>query len=178
MPSINLSQPANEKSTQAVDKGTGRKIVIGIFLTVLVVWALVQAGMILLDQKMLASQQRIDDQKMLLTGEGVNAIADIDARLQLVKKNMDRQVTPQVVLAALEKLVLPANRLTSFEHDPSTGAVSLEVVAPNYKEVAQQLLAFKASGEFSGVKISDLTRDKELQNIAFSIDMQWNIQPK
>ncbi len=90
MPSINLSQPANEKSTQAVDKGTGRKIVIGIFLTVLVVWALVQAGMILLDQKMLASQQRIDDQKMLLTGEGVNAIADIDARLQLVKKAVIR----------------------------------------------------------------------------------------
>ena len=102
----------------------------------------------------------------------------MDARLTLLNQNRAVQVYPKTILVGLEGVILPANHLTDFEYDFEKSSLHVIGEAPGYKEVAQQLMAFKSSPLFSDVVISSLSRMKEedgaLPVMTFEITAVWN----
>ncbi len=179
MPGVNLSQSIAEKSAYQAKSGgeKGRLIVFGAFFLTLVVWGGVRMGVFTYDKKIATLKQQIEQQKSEFEGQTVNDIADVDARLSILNQEKISQVYPKTVLAALEETVLPANRLTSFEYDFVKNIINIEGEAVGYKEVAQQVMSFKASPRFSDVLLSSLSKEKEEDNapsvVKFSITLAW-----
>ncbi len=182
MPGVNLSQSIVEKSSYQAKSGgeKGRLIIIGLFLLSLLVWGGVRAGIFSYDKKIMAVQQEIEEKKAGFGGSVVNNIADVDARLALINQKKTDQVYPKTVLTGLEATILPANRLRSFEYDFEEHKISITGEAPGYKEVAQQLMAFKTSPFFSNTIVSNLSREREEESsssmVTFDITTIWSKQ--
>lgn len=183
MPGVNLSQSIAEKSSYQAKSGgeSGRLVIIGLFLLTLLVWGGVRAGIFSYDRKIAAVQQEIEEKKASFSGLVISDIADVDARLTLINQKKPDQVYPKTVLAGLETTILPANRLRSFEFDFAENRIEITGEAPGYKEVAQQLMAFKTSPLFSDTIISNLAREKEeaedaLSVVTFDITTVWSKQ--
>lgn len=162
MPGINLSQPIVERSAAVGGpSGRGRWIVFGVLLLTVAIWGVLRVTIVSYDKKIMALGQQVEEHKANLSGDEVNQVADIDARLLLVNEGLNKKVAPQSILTELERVVLPANYLMAFDYDNERGIVLIKGIAPGYKEVAQQLMAFKASGSFSDTKVAALTREKK-----------------
>jgi len=182
MPGVNLSQSIVEKSSYQAKNGSekGRLIMFGLFFLTLVVWGGVRMGLFTYDKKIAEVDQQIEAKKASFEGKVVNDIADVDARLSLINQEKVDQVYPRTILIGLEGVVLPANYLTSFEYDFEKNIITLKGEAPGYKEVAQQLMAFKSSPLFSDTFVSNLSRQKDDEGspsvINFQITTAWNEQ--
>jgi len=180
MPGVNLSQSIAEKSAYQAKSGSdkGRLVVFGALLLTLLCWGGVRAGLFSYERKIMAVQGEIEMKKAGLSSSAISDIADVDARLTLLNQNRAVQVYPKTILVGLEGIILPANHLTDFEYDFGKDSLHIIGEAPGYKEVAQQLMAFKASPLFSDVVISSLSRMKEDDDapsvMTFEITAVWN----
>lgn len=180
MPGVNLSQSIAEKSAYQAKNGSdkGRLVVFVVFLLTLLVWGGVRTGMFWYEKKIVAMQREIEMKKAGFGGSIVSDIADVDARLALVNEKKSTQVYPKTVLTGLEGIILPANRLTGFEYDFKKNSVRVMGEAPGYKEVAQQVMAFKVSPLFSDTVVSNLSRMKGDENapsvVVFDITAVWD----
>jgi hypothetical protein len=180
MPGVNLSQSITQKSAYQPKSGgeKGRLVIFGLFILTFLVWGGVRAGIFAYDKKITAIEQEIATKKAQFSGSAVSEVADVDARLALINQKKEGQVYPRTILVGLEGIVLPSNRVLSFEYDFAQNLVSLSVEAPGYKEVAQQLMAFKASPLFVNTTVSDLSREKNDEGnpavVTFEIATSWN----
>lgn len=179
MPGVNLSQSIAEKSAYQAKSGgeKGRFVVFGAFFLTLVVWGGVRIGLFTYDKKIATLKQQVEQQKLEFEGPAVSDIADIDARLSILNQEKMSQIYPKTVLVAIEEAVLPANRLTSFDYDFEKNTISIEGEASGYKEVAQQVMSFKASPRFSDILLASLSKEKEGDNspgiVKFGITLAW-----
>lgn len=184
MPGVNLSQSIAEKSAYQAKSGSdkGRLVMFGMFFLTLLVWGGVRAGLFSYEKKIMAIQQEIEAKKSGFGGAVISDIADVDARLALVNQEKAAQTYPKVVLTGLEATVLPVNRLTNFDYDFEKSLIHIVGEAPGYKEVAQQLMAFKTSPLFSDVVVSSLSRTKDEEDVSsvvvFDITLVWNKKDK
>ena len=178
MPGVNLTQSIDEKRAQTKGSGDNARLtLVGVFLLVLGTWGAVRGGITYFDKKINDQNALIEEKKLSLTGPMVNDVADIEARLHLIETTGKRVVYPRSVLAGLESVLLPSNRLTSFKYDDKEKRVSITGIAPGYKEVSQQIMAIKASPKFSQVRVLLMTQEKEPgTGISFDIEMVWNTQ--
>ncbi|MBP7811438.1 MAG: PilN domain-containing protein [Candidatus Moranbacteria bacterium] len=180
MPGVNLSQSIVEKSAYQAKSGgeKGRLIVFGLFCLTLFVWGGVWLGVSFYERKIVTTQEEIEAKKVSFGDSGVSDVADVDARLALVNQKKANQVYPKTVLTGLEATILPLNHLTSFEYDFTGDTIEISGVAPGYKEVAQQLMAFKASPLFSNTVLSGLSREKDNDNpssgVTFEVTTVWS----
>lgn len=181
MPGVNLSQPITEKQTQEKNsEGTARVAMFSVFVLTCVVWGGIRAGLAWYDKQIATEDGQIAVKKSNMTGDVVNEVGDIEARLDFIKKAGANQTYSQEIFTGLEAAVLPVNRLTLFRYEAEKKTLSIEGVAPGYKEVSQQVMALKASPNFSDVKVISLARERNeinvsaTQNVIFSIEMVWN----
>ncbi|MBP6889635.1 MAG: PilN domain-containing protein [Candidatus Moranbacteria bacterium] len=182
MPGVNLSQSIVEKSAYQAKSGSekGRLVVFGLFLLTLAVWGGVRVGMSSYDKKITGVEQQITEKKASFEGGVVNDIADVDARLSLINQEKVNQIYPKTILTGLEGVILPTNLLTDFEYDFENNVITLKGEAFGYKEVAQQLMAFKSSPLFSHTFVSNISQKKDEEGappvINFQITTAWNEQ--
>lgn len=178
MAGINLSQSITEKQVQEPQESKkGTYLVLGLFALTLLSWGGVTAANSVYDKKIEQQNSLIASKKTELSGEMVNEVADVDARLSLVEANIAARVHPQAILLALEGALLPAVRLTAFEYDDKTRGVTLTGVAPGYKEIAQQVMALKSSVQFAETDIVSLAKEKDASSILFTFESKW-VEPK
>ena len=113
MPGVNLSQSTEGGSVYQAKSGSekGRLIVFLVFFMTLVFWGGARVASSVYDKKNATRQQQIQEKKVSFADSTVNNIADVDARLTLIKQKKPDQVYPKTVLAGLETTILPANRL-------------------------------------------------------------------
>lgn len=182
MPGVNLSQSIAEKSSYQARGGgdKARLVVLSLFCLTLLAWGGVRAGVFAYDKRIAMAQEDIDRKKATLSGSLISDIADVDARLALINQGKMDQIYPKTVLEGLEATILPANRLTDFVYDFQGNTIEISGEAPGYKEVAQQLMAFKTSSFFSDTVVVNLSREAEVDSsspvVTFDITTMWNKQ--
>ncbi len=184
MPGVNLSQSTEGGSVYQAKSGSekGRLVVFLVFFMTLVFWGGARVASSVYDKKNATRQQQIQEKKVSFADSTVNNIADVDARLSLITQKKEGQVYPNDILAAIEGGILPTNYLVLFHYDFQTNVITIEGGAPGYKELSQQLMAYKTSPRFSNVFISSVSKDKgKTTDIAsnaveFEITLNWIAQ--
>lgn len=170
MTTINLSQSTQQgpvQKTSAIDKG------IFTSLAILAIALVVFGGLKLWASRIQSQKDAIDRQTAAetrgLEGNEANRAADFYERLTKIGGNIAAENNPAEMLGQVEKSVIPGSVITSL--DSSGGSLSLKISSDNFLTAAKQLLAFKRSDYFSGVKITEISRDTE-GKVILSLAMQ------
>ena len=145
------------KKTSAIDKG------IFTSLAILAIALIAFGGLKLWTSRIQSQKAAVDGQTAAetrgLEGSEANRVADFYKRQEKIGVNIASESNPAEALGQLEKSVIPGSAISSL--DSSSGALSLKISADNFLTAAKQLLALKMSDYFSGVKITELSRDTE-----------------
>lgn len=174
MAGTNLSQSVIEKQVQEpTNKNKGILVIFGIFVLTVAVWGGVVAGEAYYTKQSEKQNALIELKKAELSGPAVSEVADASARLSLVDSGVATRIHPQAILTALESSLLPSIRLDEFEYEDVTGTVRTSGVAPGYKEIAQQIMAFKLSARFSSTEVVSLGHEEGTTGVSFIIESHW-----
>ena len=170
MTTINLSQSTQQgpvQKTSAIDKG------IFTSLAILAIVLIVFGGLKMWTSRLQSQKAAVDGQTATetrgLEGSEANRAADFYERLAKIGGNLASENNPAETLGQVEKSVIPGSVIASL--NSSGGALSLKISSDNFLTAAKQLLAFKKSDYFSGVKITEISRDTE-GKVILSLAMQ------
>lgn len=109
--------------------------------------------------------------------EVAREVADFGKRIEEVEYNVDNKNKADENFSRLERLILSSVYLNRYEYSFQDSIISLEAVTGSYQSIAEQMLNFSKSGEFSSVDISDTRRDEEGQ-IVFELELVLNKETK
>ena len=84
--------------------------------------------------------------------------------------NIDNKNKADENFARLEKLILNSVYLNKYEYDFAESLISMEAVTGSYQAVAEQMLSFSKSGDFSSVEVSSTKRDEDGQ-VVFNLEL-------
>jgi len=172
MANINLLQkiPQKKEGFEKIgisNKGAGISLVILFVALIGLVILKIYVGN--LDKKVLDVNGKISVESLVLKGNDADHIADVQTRLEKIKSNVDSMKNPENILKELEKNMVQGVALKSFENKES--AVSVLAVTNSFTNMAKQILSFKESKYFKGIKVTTTERDKE-GKISFGLDMK------
>jgi len=172
MANINLLQDVPQKKEGFEKIGISNKgavISLIVLFVTLIVFIVLKIYVGDLDKKVLDVNEKISVESLALKGNDADRIADFQTRLEKIKLNVDSMKNPENVLKEIEKNMVQGVALKSFENKES--AVSVLAVTNSFINMAKQILSFKESKYFKGIKVTTTERDKDGE-ISFGLDMK------
>ena len=162
MPGVNLSQAVAEEEEVKRPRGffdTG--IIVSLVLLALSgsVWGGMRLYVGSLDKKIAALDETLSSNTERLKGEGVNRVADFDARVAYYSENKDALTDPRDVLRRLESVMVPGVVLTNFTYDHQARMSIIAGRSDDFRKMAEQILSLKAEKIFSQVVVDRIERD-------------------
>lgn len=153
---------------------SGSSVVVFLFVLLLALWGSMQWYLKTLDEQRAEKQAALEVNASQLNGDSVDRVASLDARLTLIKKQINENTVDMTkLLNQLENVVLPSVRLTKYEFNQKDKSVLVDGETDNFKYVAQQIISFKSEALFAGIKVQAITRTLE-GRIAFSLKAEFN----
>lgn len=168
MPGVNLSQSEQEEE-QVEERSffdSGFMLSMGMILLALLAFGGVRLYIGSLDKKIAAVESALSVNAGRLKGDGIDRVADFDARLGYFSANMVQFSDMQLVLQKLEKTVLPNIILKDFEYNHQDKTVTIEGVSTDFKSLAEQIMSFKNEPVFSNIEVQSIDRT-EADTISF-----------
>ncbi len=162
MPGVNLSQPVAEEEEVKRSRGffdTG--IIVSLVLLALSgsVWGGMRLYLGSLDKKIATLDETLSANAERLKGEGVNRVADFDARVTYYAEHRDGLTDPRDILRRLESVMVPGIVLTSFTYDNQARTSIIAGRSEDFRKMAEQILSLKAEKIFSQVVVDRIERD-------------------
>ncbi len=145
MAGINLSQSIQEKQALARGKFFDRGLFVNIAIFLLVVAAYGGSTWYLgtIEEELVVLQVSSAEKLAGLKGPSVNRVADVRSRIDTIDENLKANPDPGVVFAGLERVVLPAIRITEYTHRQTEGLITVGGVTSSLRYLAQQMLSLK-----------------------------------
>ncbi len=129
-------------------------------------------GTIARRDKMMADIQTIDKQTSALEAASIPAVS-YAYQVQAAKETLGKHVYWTPFFALLEKSALPAVKFTSFSGDATTGVITVDCVAGNYLDAAQQIVSLRESPMILEVRSNSaaakVNEKGEITGISFSM---------
>lgn len=161
MSNINLSQ-SSESPSLKVPRGFVDKS-IGISIVLLILSFGAYLGLVFyvktLDSELTSVNDSIEMEKKKIAGDQANRVIDFQDRLDVVEKAIRTSESPDDNLAKIEASMLPETYLNRYEYDREKRSIETTVVAQSFKNVAEQIVAFKSL--FSNVVVGDINRNED-----------------
>lgn len=177
MTNINLYQRDFEKEHLVKNKKIADKGLI-ISVCVLLFTLLVLGGLKIysrtIDDKISAVRNQIEGENKTIGLENTDMrrVADFQARMDVIEKNIASKTDPAINLEKIEKTIVAGSLLKSLEY--SAGNFSLTLVTDNFQVMARQILSFKKSGFFKNVGIDKVYRSSEDNKIEYTAQLRSN----
>jgi Tfp pilus assembly protein PilN len=171
MTTINLYQQADgdrKKKTSILASG-GLIYAVSVLVFVLVLFA----GMKFYNSWLTTRNVGIEDaitqkNSSFLTQDAANQVVDIQARLEVINKNLDSQVIMTDVLRNLSAGMVSGVVATSYKYENQK--VTVAFLANNFSDVSRQILNLKKrDSKFSNVSLASINREEA--GVNFSISM-------
>jgi len=168
MTTINLRQEQKEKESHFSSAAGGNGGVIfslGILVFTLLVLMMFKMYVPFAQKNSNALAVVVTDENQKLVGlKSLEQVLDMQKRLTEIKSNLEitnEKVNRLEMTSVLDQLSSDLNSnvvLTNFKFDK--GAVEITVEAPNFNDIAKQILNFKKSEYFTGVGVSSMANSE------------------
>lgn len=160
MSNINLSQ-SPESSLKASGGILDKSLGISIGLLILAFGA--YFGLLFygktLDSNLASINASIETEKKKIASDQANRVVDFQDRLDVIGKSLKSNMPPSDNLAKIEASMLPETRLSEYSYDMEKQAIQTTVIAESFKNIAEQIVAFKKV--FSNVSVGDTSRSED-----------------
>jgi len=170
MSNINLSTYEKKAVPSKGDRGI--KIVIGIFVLVILVWAgLYFTRLYLVRQTETAKAENKEISENAGTGllsDSAKDVVDFQIKSEIAKKSMEKSRSMTTQLNAIQNTMLSSVYLESFSYDDAKGIVTVNCVTGNYTDVANQIASFKKN--FDSVVAGTTSNNRQTGRIAFTVE--------
>lgn len=100
----------------------------------------------------LQSQRDLDLEKKL---------TDLDRSIKKMEEILKNRVYPDNVLKLLESLALPEVSFSNFNADLNAAKISIDVKAPNYNKLAEQMVVFEKDSRVKKVDFSNIQLNED-----------------
>jgi len=175
MTTINLYQ--NEQTAKAKNSNkSGLFFILGIFIFILLIWAGLKIATNMLQKQNEELQTQIVTENNSLSGDNVEQVADMQARLAEIKDNLQikngsvsRVPMSQIIEYVADNINSSGVFLTSYKYEEG-GKITLSLDANSFSDAAKQIFNLKNSKYFSDVVLSKIARGEKY--IEFDISMK------
>lgn len=161
MSNINLSQSSESSSLKAsggiLDKSLGFSIAL-LILAFGAYFGLLFYGKTL-DSNLASINASIETERKKISGDQANRVVDFQDRLDVIGKSLGSSMFPNDNLAKIEASMLSGTRLSKYSYVMETQSIETTVIAESFKNIAEQIVAFKKA--FANVTVGDTSRGED-----------------
>lgn len=175
MANLNLAMQEDKKNPDSKVLSSGQGIVLAIFFLIVAAYAgLVLYGKYIDNKAKQLQEGYAQEYEKFVGSQDSRKVLDFQDRLTIASKAYGEEKNVSLDFSGLEKSIINGVYVEKYSYDDKDKAIMLDLVAPDYGLVAQQIQGLKSSENFSLSQVGGSRLDGTKGKIFFSITLKAN----